>query len=93
MQAKIVLDRVVTALNDYRDQSLEIGGHTDSQSSSRYNLQLSQQRAQAVADYLMLQGIDSTRLRPMGFGESLPIASNETEAGRARNRRVVLRAY
>ncbi|HEX8298980.1 MAG TPA: OmpA family protein, partial [Rubricoccaceae bacterium] len=67
----------------------EIQGHTDSESSRSSNRILSIRRAEATRDYLVQKGIDSERLAPRGFGETDPIADNDTEAGRARNRRVV----
>lgn len=88
-----VLDEIVTALNTYPDTSLEIGGHTDSQSSASYNLALSQQRAEAVVNYMVFRGINRNRLVPVGFGESNPVASNDTADGRAQNRRVEFHVY
>ena len=70
---------------------MEIGGHTDSVGSDSYNQKLSEQRAKAVCDYLISQGVDKARLSYKGYGESEPIATNETEAGRQRNRRVELK--
>ena len=58
--------------------------------SDAYNKRLSQERAQAVVDFLISQGIDSSRLRAVGYGESKPVADNGTEEGRERNRRVEL---
>jgi outer membrane protein OmpA-like peptidoglycan-associated protein len=63
-------------------------GHTDSTGSEQYNMKLSQQRAQAVAQFLTGRGVDSQRVLTWGRGESQPIATNDTEAGRAENRRV-----
>lgn len=73
-----------------RDPSLgmEVAGHTDSLGDPSYNQQLSEARAQAAADWLIAAGIDAARIRVVGFGETQPIASNETSAGRASNRRV-----
>jgi OOP family OmpA-OmpF porin len=65
-----------------------VNGHTDSIGSEAYNQRLSEKRAKAVLDYLVGRGIDPSRLKAVGHGESRPIASNETEEGRARNRRV-----
>jgi OOP family OmpA-OmpF porin len=67
---------------------LKIEGYTDSIGSESYNLELSRKRAQAVADYLISQGIDNGRLQVIPMGESNPIASNKTAEGRAMNRRV-----
>lgn len=63
-------------------------GHTDSTGSAEYNMGLSKRRAQAVADYLVSTGVDANKLRVIGRGKNDPIASNETEEGRAQNRRV-----
>jgi outer membrane protein OmpA-like peptidoglycan-associated protein len=67
---------------------IEIAGHTDSRGSEDYNRRLSQGRTQAVVDYLISQGIAPHRLRAVGYGESRPIDTNDTEEGRAKNRRV-----
>ncbi len=69
--------------------TVEIQGHTDSRGSTAYNQRLSENRAQAVKQYLVNNGIAASRLTTVGFGESRPVASNDTEAGRAQNRRVV----
>jgi OOP family OmpA-OmpF porin len=73
-----------------RDPSLgmEVAGHTDSFGGSEFNQQLSEARAQSAADWLIENGIDAARIRVVGLGETQPIASNETSAGRASNRRV-----
>ena len=70
---------------------VEIGGHTDSAGAAEYNLALSERRAKTVQAYLAGRGVDIERLKYRGYGETQPIASNETPAGRAENRRVVLR--
>ena len=67
---------------------VRVEGHTDSQGSAEYNAKLSQQRAEAVVAYLVDQGVDGSRLIPLGMGEIHPVANNDTEAGRAANRRV-----
>ncbi|MBK6740796.1 MAG: OmpA family protein [Haliea sp.] len=70
----------------------EINAHTDSIGTEQYNLGLSKRRAEAVAAYLQQQGVDlGDRFTINGFGEAYPIASNDTEAGRAQNRRVEIR--
>ncbi|MDC8804749.1 OmpA family protein [Halomonas pacifica] len=73
-----------------QDVRVHIGGHTDSVGSDQYNLGLSQRRANSVRDYLIARGVESDRLVARGFGEARPVASNETDAGRAQNRRVEL---
>ena len=84
----VELNKVVDFLKQNSSVSIEISGHTDSKGSDTYNLNLSQGRSQSVVDYLVSQGIDSSRLQAQGYGESKPIDSNDTEAGRANNRRV-----
>ncbi len=83
-----LLNEVATVLDDNPDIQVRIEGHTDSQGSESYNQKLSQRRAESVVDFLADKGIDRSRLNAKGFGESQPIASNSTEAGRAKNRRV-----
>jgi outer membrane protein OmpA-like peptidoglycan-associated protein len=65
-----------------------IVGHTDSTASNEYNLELSERRARAVASYLISKGVASAQLSILGLGETRPVASNSTEAGKAQNRRV-----
>jgi len=86
--AKGTLDKVVAAMDRYQRPVVETGGHTDSQASDEYNLDLSQRRSDSVVAYLIEQGIDEGRLRAVGYGESQPIADNTTEEGRLQNRRV-----
>lgn len=90
--ATATLDEVVRFLNLAHNRSLryEVGGHTDSRGSDRRNLRLSQQRAEAVRTYLIAHGVDPSRLTARGYGETQPIESNRTEAGRQANRRVEL---
>ncbi|GMQ88022.1 MAG: hypothetical protein BMS9Abin08_1239 [Gammaproteobacteria bacterium] len=80
-------------LNDAREQLksatyIEIIGHTDDVGDDRYNQQLSEQRAQAVGEYLLKVGVDPSKMVVMGAGDTMPVASNATDAGRAENRRV-----
>lgn len=70
---------------------VEINAHTDNIGSDPYNLKLSENRAGSVVDYLVKKGIDKTRLFPQGFGKTMPVATNDTEEGRAMNRRVEFR--
>jgi OmpA-OmpF porin, OOP family len=84
------LQKVRRFLRDQPEIRLEIWGHTDSLGTDAYNLKLSQQRASAVVDFLVENGIETGRLNWAGFGESRPLASNDTEEGQARNRRVEL---
>ena len=82
------LQNLLAILNDNPTIRIEIQGHTDGQGSVEYNIRLSENRAKAVVDYLIHKGIDPKRLQYRGFGKSKPIATNATEEGRARNRRV-----
>jgi len=90
-EAYPVLDDVVLILERNPAMEVEIQGHTDSIGDAAYNQGLSEKRAKAIMDYLASHGIASYRLSAKGYGETLPIASNETEEGRAQNRRVQLR--
>jgi len=91
--ARAILDHAVETLQLKSFLKVKIGGHTDSTASERHNLKLSERRAQAVRDYLVQHGIDAARLSTHGYGESQPVADNATAEGRAKNRRVELRAY
>lgn len=82
-----VLDEFIVFLNDHPTLQISIEGHTDNVGSDEFNLILSENRAKAVYNYLVNNGIDANRLQYKGFGESNPIATNETEEGRAMNRR------
>ncbi len=88
MQARNALNDVSSVLTQYPETRVNIAGHTDSTGDSAYNQRLSERRAQAVGNYLSQSGVASNRLYMNGYGESQPVASNETEAGRAQNRRV-----
>jgi len=88
--AGAVLDRVAGFLKENEGTKVLIEGHTDSRGSDQYNEQLSQRRAQAVADGLTFRGIDRGRVEAVGRGEALPVASNDTAAGQQQNRRVEL---
>jgi outer membrane protein OmpA-like peptidoglycan-associated protein len=90
-QFRTTLDQVADVLRQYNQTYVDVYGHTDSTGSDSYNLDLSQRRATAVADYLTMRGVQSARLGTRGFGESQPIASNDTEAGKAANRRVEIK--
>lgn len=86
--SRTTLDRIAAILTTSAAVKAEVRGHTDSQGDAQKNLELSQQRAQAVVDYLVQKGIQATRLTAKGLGETVPVADNNTEAGRAKNRRV-----
>jgi OOP family OmpA-OmpF porin len=87
-QAEETLRRVTEALRGEPNLRAEIAGHTDSSGDAAYNQRLSQERASSVLEFLVSQGIDRDRLVARGYGEERPVASNDTPAGRERNRRV-----
>jgi len=87
-QFQRTLDQVASTLGQYNQTYIDVYGHTDSTGSDSYNQTLSQRRATSVADYLSSHGVQSARIGTRGYGESQPIASNDTDAGRAANRRV-----
>ncbi|WP_261594701.1 OmpA family protein [Pseudoalteromonas holothuriae] len=82
------LDAITKVMNKYEKTLLNIVGHTDSTGSQALNQQLSEQRANSVKNYLLGQQVLAVRLRTQGMGESQPVASNESEQGRSKNRRV-----
>jgi OOP family OmpA-OmpF porin len=85
-----VLDQGASLLKQHPDVTVVVEGYTDSIGTEQYNQALSIRRAESVYRYLVNRGVDPERLRVEGFGESHPIATNDTEAGRAQNRRVEL---
>jgi OOP family OmpA-OmpF porin len=89
--ATAALERLLAALRAAPDLVVDIEGHTDSDGEDAYNLDLSNRRAQSVVNWLVAQGIDATRLGPVGKGEAEPVASNDTADGKALNRRVDIR--
>jgi outer membrane protein OmpA-like peptidoglycan-associated protein len=82
------LNNLGSSFKQFNQNSIEIVGYTDSTGSRQYNMDLSQRRAQSVANYLTAQGVDGSRLSTRGAGPDQPIASNATADGRAQNRRV-----
>lgn len=83
----VELNKAVTLMKNNKSMKIEVGGHTDSQGADATNLSLSQKRAQSVVEYMVLAGIERTRLIAKGYGETVPIADNSTREGRAKNRR------
>nr|WP_317631679.1 OmpA family protein [uncultured Flavobacterium sp.] len=87
-KAKTNLDKLTAVFKDYADTDIVIYGYTDSKGADDYNLNLSKQRANSVKDYLVAKGLKASRFTVQGLGEADPIATNDTDAGRAQNRRV-----
>jgi outer membrane protein OmpA-like peptidoglycan-associated protein len=87
------LQELARSLNKFPNSNILIVGHTDSQGDDAYNMALSQRRSNSAAAYLRAQGVPSTRLSTSGRGEAEPVASNDTDAGRAQNRRVEVAIY
>jgi len=83
-----VLQAMVAILKEFPGSNFSIEGHTDADGKDATNLKLSEDRAAAVKAYLVENGIDAARLTSAGYGETKPIASNKTKAGKAQNRRV-----
>ncbi len=86
--ATVNLDKLVTVLGNYPETNIEIQGHTDNTGTDQYNMDLSKRRASSVSYYINQKGVASGRISTKGYGESAPNYSNETEEGRAQNRRV-----
>lgn len=82
------IGKVANFLNKYPERNVLIGGHTDNRGSDKYNLGLSQRRADAVRFALIQRNVASNRIQSQGFGESQPVASNSFDGGRQQNRRV-----
>ncbi|MGH8462808.1 MAG: OmpA family protein, partial [Pseudomonas sp.] len=87
---KSKLQSLMSKLNDPGVVNIKIMGHTDSQGADDYNQALSERRASSVAEYLISQGLAPSKVTSQGRGEREPVADNDTEAGRAQNRRVDL---
>jgi outer membrane protein OmpA-like peptidoglycan-associated protein len=82
------IDRLAQFMRDYPERSVRIEGHTDAAGDDAANQALSERRASAVESELMARGIDSARIATAGYGETRPIASNDSAAGRLQNRRI-----
>ena len=85
------IDRISSVLRQYPQTVIRVEGHTDSTGGERYNMELSQRRARSVENLFVQRGVGNNRMESVGFGESMPIATNATEAGRQRNRRVEIK--
>ena len=90
-QFQATLNEVAQTLQAYPSTIIDVLGHTDSVGSDAYNQRLSEQRAQAVANYLTARGVHTSRIATRGYGETMPIADNSSEVGRAANRRVEIK--
>lgn len=86
-----VLSDIAGVMSKYPETKIEVQGHTDNVGSDADNLRLSQLRAQSVSSALSAQGVDSSRIRSVGYGESMPAATNDTPSGREANRRVEIK--
>jgi outer membrane protein OmpA-like peptidoglycan-associated protein len=85
----MVLDQLIEFLTENASINIEIQGHTDNIGNDAENLKLSENRAQSVYNYLIANNISGKRLTYKGFGKTMPVATNDTEDGRAKNRRTV----
>lgn len=85
------IDRISSVLIKYPQTVIQVEGHTDSTGSESYNMDLSGRRADAVKNLIVQKGVDPYRIQTVAFGESMPVATNETPEGRARNRRVEIK--
>lgn len=90
-ESKVELDKVIKFLRDYPDIKIEISGHTDNTGTAEYNQALSENRAKSVVDYLISSSVLKERIVYKGYGFSEPVASNDTDEGRAQNRRTELK--
>jgi OOP family OmpA-OmpF porin len=90
-ESRAVLDPVADNLKKYPELQIELQGHTDSVGADKYNLSLSQRRADSVRAYLLSQGVSASQVVARGYGESQPVSDNGTREGRAQNRRVVMK--
>lgn len=85
------INRVAGVLTQYPDTLIRVEGHTDSKGSSEYNMNLSLRRADAVKMLLIQRGVAESRIEEVGYGETMPVATNDTEVGRQMNRRVEIK--
>ncbi|MDH3541497.1 MAG: OmpA family protein [Desulfobulbaceae bacterium] len=85
------IDRIANVLIKYPQTVIRVEGHTDSTGSESYNMNLSQRRADAVKNLIVQRGLSTARIETMAYGETMPVADNSTETGRAMNRRVEIK--
>lgn len=88
---RATLDKVAQSMVEYPNSLIDVYGHTDSTGSDAFNQTLSESRARTVQNYLVSRGVAAARIRSQGFGETMPVASNDTAEGRAKNRRVEIK--
>ncbi len=88
---RTTLDQVAQSLIEYPNSLIDVYGHTDSTGSDAFNQTLSEKRAQTVMNYLVSKGVPAARIRSQGFGETMPVADNNTADGRTKNRRVEIK--
>lgn len=84
------LDKLASTMNEYNQNTVTVAGHTDSKGDAGYNMDLSRKRANSVRNYLVSRGVASNRISVAAYGESRPVADNNTDYGRQQNRRVEL---
>ena len=84
------LNKLASTMNEYNQNTITIAGHTDSKGEAGYNMNLSRNRANSVRNYLASRGVASNRMNVVAYGESRPVADNNTDYGRQQNRRVEL---
>ncbi len=87
-ESRMALDKLIAELMRNPGVSISLGGHTDNRGNAADNLELSKNRVMSVVRYLVSNGVEGSRLKPYGFGESAPVVSNATPEGRIRNRRI-----
>jgi len=92
-EAKKNVEKLSDIVNKYRDTNIIVEGHTDSDGKEDYNQKLSEERANAVTNYMIGRGVDHTRLGKAGYGETQPVASNDTAEGKNKNRRVEIAIF
>ncbi len=92
-EAKTNLEKLAVILNKYPDTKIVVEGHTDSDGSDDYNLNLSRLRAQSVSNFIATSQVDPTRFTIMGYGETQPVAGNDTPEGKQQNRRVEIAIF
>lgn len=92
-QSKENIAELADILKKYEDTNIQYAGHTDNTGSDKYNKELSEKRGKSVAEYTSFLGVDASRMTIIGYGETQPVATNETAAGRQQNRRVEIAIY